>query len=110
MVKILEMSTQSSFNNLVLICVSVKATSVIFFLGVGGFVCYKLYHYYCPPKDPPDSPDQGSVSRKAFSTGSTFSSLYQSKRQLLDPTEEAPFGSVQVRTHSMLFLPLFLLF
>jgi len=84
--------------------VSVKATSVIFFLGVGGFVCYKLYHYYWP-KNPPDSPDKSSPSakRKAFSSAGTLSNLYQSRRQLIEPGEDAAFGSVHVRL--LIFLP-----
>jgi len=80
--------------------VSVKATSVIFFLGVGGFVCYKLYHYYWP-KSPPDSPDPGSsptAKSKAFAQASSLGHFYNAKRQLLDPGEEAPFGSVHVST------------
>jgi hypothetical protein len=84
--------------------VSVKATSVIFFLGVGGFVCYKLYHYYWP-KSPPDSPDPGSsptAKSKAFAQASSLGHFYNAKRQLLDPGEEAPFGSVHVSA----FLPI----
>ncbi|CAB3386197.1 Hypothetical predicted protein [Cloeon dipterum] len=80
-------------DNWALVCESVKATSFFFFLGVGGFVCYKLYHHYWP-KNPPDSPR--NAKRSIFtSTGKTLKNLYQTRRHLLESGEEAPYGSVQ---------------
>ncbi|XP_059489301.1 uncharacterized protein LOC132204683 [Neocloeon triangulifer] len=80
-------------DNWALVFESVKATSIFFFLGVGGFVCYKLYHYYWP-KNPPDSPKLNK--RNIFSaTGHKLKNLYQSRRKLLGNGEDASYGSIQ---------------
>lgn len=76
-----------------------KATSVIFLLGVGGLVCYKLYHYYWPrPRSPTDSPGPSSPrTRRKIFTARALGLSTDNDQQLLEPGDEPQYGSVQVK-------------
>lgn len=81
--------------------VAVKATSVIFLLGVGGLVCYKLYHYYWPlPRSPrtDSTPPSSPRSRRELFTTRALDLALSDEQQLLQPGDEPSYGSVQVRT------------